>query len=453
MFRFNFVQMLSNHFYIFFTDLDPVKYAKQYHISRDHLLRFRLQPSEIQSKVNFNFCKKNRIAYVFPLLIMTYLVCSDLLSVIIAFNFDHSEKHSFNISNISKLLSHRMFPREAWPQGEVVYALGMFMTLSIYICLIFKPHYEFSWLMFLFSSNNGRKVEIIQNGSFLEPKETEGIFQLQARLKRVLPFVVTAVLTFVGLYVFNNVFSSFYHQSSYTLQDCILFILITVFFVPYIVFTDFFVIYFFILCCKYLRVKQKLTVEQLTGLEKQEFISSKISTEFWSFFRKLNSKTLIFQKEIEIQNRLWSIYLSIYFVVYMADICYLSYTFFFVPSTVGFIADVLILAAGNFAIILFYVTLQCSKIVNSSEMMYRQMMRMAMRRFEVDGSKKMLRTSLKNLLEVEQKAAEHADQSKEAFYSFTLVTGHQINSALFQSVATYTLMFFMIVFKDSENIQ
>ncbi|KAH9402505.1 hypothetical protein TYRP_016032 [Tyrophagus putrescentiae] len=356
MFRFNFVQMLSNHFYIFFTDLDPVKYAKRYHISRDHLLRFRLQPSEIQSKINFNFGKKNRIAYVFPLLIMT-------------------------------LASRRS-----------CLCLGMFMTLSIYICLIFKPHYEFSWLMFLFSSNNGRKVEIIQNGSFLEPKEAEGIFQLQAKTE--------ASSSLCGDRCFN-------------------------------------------FCRAYLRVKQKLTVEQLTGLEKQEFISSKISTEFWSFFRKLNSKTLIFQKEVESQNRLWSIYLSIYFVVYMADICYLSYTFFFVPSTVGFIADVLILAAGNFAIILFYVTLQCSKIVNSSEMMYRQMMRMAMRRFEVDGSKKMLRTSLKNLLEVEQKAAEHADQSKEAFYSFTLVTGHQINSALFQSVATYTLMFFMIVFKDN----
>ncbi len=453
MFCSKFYTILLNHIYILFTDLDPVKNAKRYRISRDHLLRFRFQPNEVQSKVNFNFGKQNRLDYLIPLFTMSYLAVSDLINIIIAYlNFDHKEDSRFHISKVPKLLAHWVFPQETWLQADVMMILGMLMILSIYFCLIFTPHYEFIWLMFRFDNENGRKIDIIQNGRFLEQKETVRIAKLQAKVKQVLPIVATAVLALVGLYVLNNFFNNFNNQKSYTFQDYIHFGVISIPFVPYMIFTNFFVIYFFILSCQYLRVKQKCTMEQLSSLEKREFSSSssKVSNNFWNLFKKLNSITWTFQKKIASYNRFWSKYLSIYFLVYMMEICYLSYCFFFLSTTADLTSYVLILAAGNFVIILFYITLQCSKIDSARETVHRQTMRMAIRRFVKNDGKKEF---LKNLFEVEQKAAEHADQCGETFYSFTLVTGHKINSAMFETVALQTLMFFMIVFKESENIQ
>ena len=73
---------------------------------------------------------------------------------------------------------------------------------------------------------------------------------------------------------------------------------------------------------------------------------------------------------------------------------------------------------------------------------------MAVRRMSGVGHNKKEYKTLYHLFKLDLMAANDDEIS-----SFTLVTGHQINSTMFQSVAMYTLMFFMIVFKDNENIQ
>ncbi len=70
----NFFHLILDHFRILYTDLDPVKDAAFYRISRDQFLKS--QNNEFQSKVS-----NNRFAYLFPLLTMSYIAFSDLLYI------------------------------------------------------------------------------------------------------------------------------------------------------------------------------------------------------------------------------------------------------------------------------------------------------------------------------------------------------------------------------------
>lgn len=138
----------------------------------------------------------------------------------------------------------------------------------------------------------------------------------------------------------------------------------------------------------------------------------------------------------------------------MAEICYLTYAFFFVSSKVDLLSYILPSIAANFVVILSYITAQCSAIVNTSARVHRQTMKMAVRRVAANAVLQEKNQKFKNfsrLWKIDLMAA--SDEDEETFSAFKLATGHLINSSMFQSVAMYTLMFFMIVFKNNENIQ
>lgn len=436
----NFFHLILDHFRILYTDLDPVKDAAFYRISRDQFLKS--QNNEFQSKVS-----NNRFAYLFPLLTMSYIAFSDLLYIFFHYH------DQFELSELPDLLIHRVFPQLLWPTSDIAVALAYSMTISIYFCLFFAPHLEFRWLMFLFVDGTGKKkVEIFQTGRFLKQDEVTRIYQLRTKVKTYLPYAVIIISLQVGFFILFNFFSSPAFKL-HSVHDFLL--LVVVFpFVPYLLFTNFILIYFFVLTSRYLRAKQKCAAEKLKILEKndQTLPSWKTSKTFWYNFQKLNSSSVAFQKELNGQNKFWQSFLSIYFSVYMVETCYLSYCFFFLSTTADITTCVIFSASCNFVVILFYVTLQCSRIVNTKVTMFRQTMRMAVQKVASDKKDlKEFKKVLCYLMKINLMAANEQFAGEDV--SFTLITGHLINSTMFQSVATYTLMFFMIVFKDNENIQ
>ena len=434
----NFFQIIFDHFRILYTDLDAVKDAAFYCISGDQL--YNSQNSKLLSKFN-----NNRFAYLFPLLIMSYIAFSDLLYIFLHYH------DGFKLSELPDLFPHRLFPQPLWSQSDTMVAIAYFMTISIYFCLFFTSRLEFRWFMFLFVDKTGKKVKIIQNGRLLKQDEAIQIYQLQSQVKKYLPYAVATISSQIGFFVVYNFFSSPNFKLN-SLRDFSM--LVVVFpFIPYLLFTNFILIYYFVLNSRYLRAKQKCIMKKLVSLEQRKLVFSSTSETFWSNFRNLNSDLVTFNKELtKGQNCFWQKYLSIYFSIYMVEICYLTYCFFFLSKTVNLTSYILISAAVNFVIILFYVTLQCSKIVNTNVTVFRQTMRMAMLRVaNYKGDKKEFRKVLNHLRKINLMAAN--EQFTREDVSFTLVTGHQINSTMFQTVAIYTLMFFMIVFKDNENIQ
>ncbi|KAH9402504.1 hypothetical protein TYRP_016031 [Tyrophagus putrescentiae] len=358
---------------------------------------------------------------------MSYIAFSDLFYIFFHYH------DQFELSELPDLLIHRVFPQLLWPTSDTAVAIAYFMTISIYFCLFFAPHLEFRWLMFLFVDGTGKKkVEIFQTGRFLKQDEVTRIYQLRTKGENL---------------------SSIRAFKLHSVHDFLL--LVVVFpFVPYLLFTNFILIYFFVLTSRYLRAKQKCAAEKLKILEKndQTLPSWKTSKTFWYNFQKLNSSSVAFQKELNGQNKFWQSFLSIYFSVYMVETCYLSYCFFFLSTTADITTCVIFSASCNFVVILFYVTLQCSRIVNTKVTMFRQTMRMAVQKVASDKKDlKEFKKVLCYLMKINLMAANEQFAGEDV--SFTLITGHLINSTMFQSVATYTLMFFMIVFKDNENIQ
>ncbi len=433
----NFINILFTHFHTIYTDLDPVKNGNIYYFSRDQLLNRAQHKKLLDKKADYH--NNNRFVYLFPLLTMLYIVISDLLYILF---FQY--KNNVSLMEIPDLFSHRISPPQLWCQTDTIFVIAYCMTLSIYFCLLFTSPLEYRWLMFLFVDSKGKNVEIIQNGRLLEQSEANRIYFLQSKMKIVLLYVVTIFSVQIGFFVFYNIFQT----SAYVAQSVHNFftLVVAIPFILYILFSNFILIYFFVLNSWYLRVKQKCTAKKLASFEEKKFIKTS-ETSFWDGFKKLNFKMSTFQMELVGRNRFWSKYLSITFSVYMAEICYLTYAFFFVSNKVDLISYVLPSMAANFVLILFYVTIQCSAIVNTSSTVHRQAMRMAVRRMSGVGHNKKEFKTLYHLFKLDLMAANDDEIS-----SFTLVTGHQINSTMFQSVAMYTLMFFMIVFKDNENI-
>ncbi len=89
----NLFYAIFDHFCILYTDLDPVKDAKFYHLSKNQLFLGVKKNTELQSKI-----KNNRLAYLFPLLTMSYIAFSDLIYILLNYH-DH-----FELSELPDLL-------------------------------------------------------------------------------------------------------------------------------------------------------------------------------------------------------------------------------------------------------------------------------------------------------------------------------------------------------------
>ncbi len=147
----------------------------------------------------------------------------------------------------------------------------------------------------------------------------------------------------------------------------------------------------------------------------------------WSKLKKINREVLAIYEEIRAQNQFYCRYLSIYFLVYIVEICYLSYVFFFNDSP-----DLLLercfclLMAADFLLIIVYVTFKCSLLVSRGCTMARQSQQISLKLQRVHALK------LPDLLKTDQMASNYKNI---AGICFKLLNDYKINSQMFQLVS------------------
>src|SRR5699024_6803992 len=144
--------------------------------------------------------------------------------------------------------------------------------------------------------------------------------------------------------------------------------------------------------------------------------------------------------EIKAQNRFWSRYMTIYFAVYIIEICYLAYIFLFVQSSLGFQKLFFIFIAAEFLILIIGVTLEGSKVVNKNCRMHKRMQRIALK------AQLLYRFNVRERLKMDQMAMNYRNVSR---ICFTLLNGYRINSKMFQLIFYYITLLFMMIFRDS----
>ncbi len=99
----------------------------------------------------------------------------------------------------------------------------------------------------------------------------------------------------------------------------------------------------------------------------------------WNGLNNLNLETFRIFDEIKSHNSYWSKYTTVYFVVYILEICYLSYAFLFVPTNVGIKRLFFIFFTIEFILLLIYITLECSRVVTTNERMHRDMQQISLK--------------------------------------------------------------------------
>ncbi len=134
-------------------------------------------------------------------------------------------------------------------------------------------------------------------------------------------------------------------------------------------------------------------------------------------------------EEVRGQNHFWSKYLTVYFAVYILEIAYLSYAFFF-TQTESFLYKVFFaFLAIEFAALLLYITLECSQIVACNRRTHWRIWRILMTQ---NANPQQLNKSLINeTINLDQMAAGSRTVEKVCF---KLVNNYRINSQMFQLV-------------------
>src|SRR5699024_4042815 len=89
-------------------------------------------------------------------------------------------------------------------------------------------------------------------------------------------------------------------------------------------------------------------------------------------FDQIQGQILFIYEEIQAHNRFWSKYLTIYFVVYILEVCILTYAALYVPSDIGFQKTFFIFFDVEFFLLLIWVTYECSLTVYNNTVAHRR---------------------------------------------------------------------------------
>lgn len=208
-------------------------------------------------------------------------------------------------------------------------------------------------------------------------------------------------------------------------------------------------IFFFLMVVRYIRIKQqciKVKVVKILKKNQADFSTLKttsgISHSRQTSFKRINAKMLSIYEEIKGQNQYWSKFITIYFAVYIMEICYLSYAFFFVPiSEITFSKYFFGFFSAEFTLLLLYVTLECSRVVSLNVQMYRDCLKMALEYTRKAGigvvlggnsrSKRKVRL-LAELLQLDNMAANSQNVNR---ICFKWTNNYRINSQMFELVS------------------
>ena len=439
---------LLSHFRLLYLDLDPVKDATIYGVSKEQLLdeiRFSKERQEVPENSGVH------LSYLLPLLTLLFIVV-DSVFVFQRNGWQHQAQA------MPELFSHRIMPQVVWKLGDVMVFLSMIIPTFIYGNLLFDRTLERKYVMFLFvdTKNNGggkkKGVQIIENGKPLPAEESTAIY---AYRKKVLIFLAVTVLN-TTLFISTLLFWCLFQEWRGSFHDYLL-LVITGLFIFYVQFSNILMIlYFCVTTTRYLRIKlrfktaalQKLAAEVRRKKRRKTDYRRKTFSELWTTFGQLHLQMVEFFSEIGGHHRFWSKYLTVYFAFFTVEICYFAFILFFVVIEEKLLAQCLNFIGAEFLLLLLYVTWQSSRILYQSGRMHRQAVQLALKMGQsAGGSRKGF--SLADHLKVNRMEDNHRSVATQS--CFHLVTGQQINSKMFEMLFSYISLVFMMVFKNHKK--
>lgn len=201
---------------------------------------------------------------------------------------------------------------------------------------------------------------------------------------------------------------------------------------------NFFMMFHFLMTLRYIRIKQKRRLSQINKLNKLLKIKEHFAIKDFKIlhrFKRIHNEIVTLYQEINAHNLFWSKYLTCYFVVYTMEICYLFYGYLFVKMTEIFPQIVFSFFFVEFALLLLYVTLECSRIVTLNNQMHQQCLHTA---FLIKQTKLL---KIRDQLKLDFIAANSKNIPK---ICFKLINNYRVNSQMFEMVKTFYIMFKMI---------
>ncbi len=194
--------------------------------------------------------------------------------------------------------------------------------------------------------------------------------------------------------------------------------------------------FFFVMSTTYYRIRQQCKLVQLESLSQKlnqklaKIAVKQPNSAFLLQFRKLNQEVLNLFREIPAQNLFWSPYLTLYFIVYIFAIVYLTYCFFFVKTSLdGLKKSFFLLFANNFMTILIIITLECTRVVRNNMQLHRQCMQVAKQLLEL------VPFTLTEQLKIDQLIANYKFVGQ---IGFRLLNNYQVDAHMFQMVKFLT---------------
>ncbi len=299
-------QALLNHFQQLLLDFDPVKDGRKLGVTKEELLYSKLQKQNSLSEQD-NRTSKMNFTYILPALSMLAI---SLESEYIYLKASYRRQPKL----LNNLIARRIFPSSLWKQSDVMMQIAHFLTTTIFLCLLLAPKLEPKFVMYIFhrkQDNNDEVVEIVQNGRLLGKAETLLIARYRTQMNRFIRWIMFVLFLLLAAF-----FGSSFWQNAQTHQlDNRTFLLKLVelgFICLYLPITNVFMILFFMLVVRYIRIKQQCLRERIlklealaADLERAEFQHSYKQKMFrlWNAFKVLNVHLTGVHEEIRGQNR------------------------------------------------------------------------------------------------------------------------------------------------------
>lgn len=307
--KFKFVK----NFQLLLLDFDPVKnvsYNPKF--TKEQLLNSKLRKLQFPLE-NASTTNKINIIYLFP---MTSMLAIIIESLYINLQASYQQKPEV----LNTLLARRIFPPSTWAQADLIIHIALLMSTLIYICLLFDRNLNNNkFTMYLFKTGN-TEVDIVQNCQLLNKNTSSLIARSWSNVNRIIRWIIFIVFIQLVTFFLNSFFLTW---STNLGQNSLKFIEMIIF-TAYLPLSNLYMILFFLLSIRYIRIKQNYLQDKVTQLEKNVIVSNQTSSqkekENYRHWKVLNVNVATIYEEIQNQNYFWSKYLTIYFGVYIMEV-------------------------------------------------------------------------------------------------------------------------------------
>ena len=143
--------LLTNNIKMLYTDFDPIKCTKFY--SAEELDNFSIE----KNPPPFIYNRQ----YIFPCLLMAYLLVDTYYLIYLNGHYAPYE--------VVGIMFHYVYPREFWPESDILCHNGNWESILLLLTLIFYPNFDPKYQIYLHENKNTALIQLVSNdkGIFL----------------------------------------------------------------------------------------------------------------------------------------------------------------------------------------------------------------------------------------------------------------------------------------------